>query len=73
MCKKNFLKFHLTVIIDLVEEAYYLKQVFHLILFKFHLSVKIDLVEVALYLKQVFHFLCDKVLRQGKEELLCLP
>ena len=56
MCKKTtFFKFHLTVKIDVVEEDYYLKQVFHLLFLKFHLTVKVDVVEVVYYLKQVFH------------------
>ena len=56
MCKKTtFLKFCLTVKIDLVEEVYYLKQVFHLQFLEFHSTFKIDLVEVVHYLKQAFH------------------
>ena len=40
MCKKTKIKkFHLTVKVDLVEEVYYMKQVFHLLFFKFHLTV----------------------------------
>ena len=57
--ENNFFKFHLTVKIDLVEEVYYLKQVFHLLFLKFHLTVKVDLDEVVYYLKQVFHLLYD--------------
>ena len=42
-----FYIYYLTVKIDIVEEAYYLKQVFHLLFFLFHLAVKVDLVEVV--------------------------
>ena len=59
MQENNFFRFHLTAKIDLAEEVYYLKQIFHLLFFLFHLTVKIDLVEVVYYLKQVFHLLYD--------------
>ena len=56
----NFLGFRLTVKIDLFEEIYYLKQVFHLLFFFISFTVKIHLVEAAYYLKQVFHLLYDE-------------
>ena len=56
----TFFLFHLTFNIGLVEEMYYLKQVFHLLSLKFHLTVKIDVVGVVYYLKQISYLLYDK-------------
>ena len=43
-CKKTaFYKFHVAVQIDLLEEVYYLKQVFYFLFLKFHITVKIYL------------------------------
>ena len=36
--ENNFLNFHLTVKIELIEEVYYLKKVFHLLFFKISLN-----------------------------------
>ena len=72
MQENDFFLFHVTVKIDLVEELYSLKQVFHLLFLEFHLSIKIDLVEVVCYLKHVFHLLYDKSVMQV-EALLYFP
>ena len=73
MCNKStFLIFNLTVIIYLVEDVYYLKQVFNLLSLRFSLTVKIDIVEVVHYLKQVFHILCDKSVTKGHGDIILL-